>query len=251
MVDSVRVPPGRFGEELKPVIADALQAKLEGRVDRDLGVYVAVTDVYRIGEGKIVPGDGGVYYEVEFDAVSFLPEVNEMSEGEIVEIVEFGAFVGVGPLDALLHVSQIADEYISYDEKQSRLVGKEGGIALSEGDAVRTRIVTVSLNERNPRESKIGMTMRQPALGKVEEVYRSEKMAERRAEYLRLMEEERAAEEAAKAEAEEARAAERVECLECGELYKQITGSHLSTHDMTVEEYREKHGEDVALRAVA
>jgi len=36
------------------------------------------------------------------------------------------------------------------------------------GDKVRTRIVAVSLNERAPRESKIGLTMRQPSLGKLE-----------------------------------------------------------------------------------
>ncbi|MBS1263131.1 MAG: 30S ribosomal protein S3 [Methanonatronarchaeales archaeon] len=41
---------------------------------------------------------------------------------------------------------------------------------------------------------------------------------------------------------------EYVECLECGGQYRQITGSHLSTHDMTMEEYREKHGEDVRTR---
>ena len=33
---------------------------------------------------------------------------------------------------------------------------------------MRARIVALSLNERNPRESKIGLTMRQPGLGKIE-----------------------------------------------------------------------------------
>jgi hypothetical protein len=35
------------------------------------------------------------------------------------------------------------------------------------GDDVRTRIVAVTINERSPRESKIGLTMRQPGLGKL------------------------------------------------------------------------------------
>ncbi len=82
--------------------------------------------------------------------------------------MEFGAFIGLGPLDGLLHVSQIADDYISYDEKNSRLVGKETNKAIAEGDKVRARVVAVSLNEREPRESKIGLTMRQAALGKIE-----------------------------------------------------------------------------------
>ena len=37
---------------------------------------------------------------------------------------------------------------------------------LSVGDAVRARIVTKSIDERNPRDSKIGLTAKQPGLGK-------------------------------------------------------------------------------------
>jgi DNA-directed RNA polymerase subunit E' len=33
------------------------------------------------------------------------------------------------------------------------------------GDSVRARVVTLSLNEREPRDSKIGLTMRQAGLG--------------------------------------------------------------------------------------
>jgi len=47
-------------------------------------------------------------------------------------------------------------------------VTKESGRSINVGDRLRTRIVAVSLNEREPRDSKIGLTMRQPALGKLE-----------------------------------------------------------------------------------
>jgi DNA-directed RNA polymerase subunit E' len=67
-----------------------------------------------------------------------------------------------------LHVSQITNEYISYDEKNARLVSKESNKALAEGEKVRARIIAVSLNEKEPRESKIGLTMRQTGLGKLE-----------------------------------------------------------------------------------
>ena len=65
----------------------------------------------------------------------------------------------------MLHMSQISDEYIDYDEKNSRLVCKESGRHVGVGDTVRARVVALSLNERDPRESKIGLTMRQPGLG--------------------------------------------------------------------------------------
>jgi DNA-directed RNA polymerase subunit E' len=94
--------------------------------------------------------------------------MQEIVEGSVVEIVEFGAFVEIGPLDGLLHISQITDEYISYDEKGAKLVTKDTSRTLGEGDKVRARIVAISLNERDPGDSKIGLTMRQPGLGKLE-----------------------------------------------------------------------------------
>jgi DNA-directed RNA polymerase subunit E' len=168
LVDTVRLPPDRFGEDTVTVVKDLLREKLEGRIDKTLGSIIAVTNVLDIGEGRILAGDGAVYYDITFEAITFKPELQEIVEGKVVEVVEFGAFIGLGPLDGLLHVSQIADDYISYDEKNSRLVGKETNRAITEGDKVRARIVAVSLNEREPRESKIGLTMRQAALGKME-----------------------------------------------------------------------------------
>jgi DNA-directed RNA polymerase subunit E' len=168
LVDTVRLPPDRFGEDTVTVVKDLLREKLEGRIDKALGSIITVTNVLDIGEGRILAGDGAVYYDITFEAITFKPELQEIVEGKVVEVVEFGAFIGLGPLDGLLHVSQIADDYISYDEKNSRLVGKESNKAITEGDKVRARVVAVSLNEREPRESKIGLTMRQAALGKIE-----------------------------------------------------------------------------------
>jgi DNA-directed RNA polymerase subunit E' len=168
LVDDVRVPPECLGEATYPIIKGLLQKKLEGRIDKALGVIVAIIDVVDVGEGRILFGDGGVYYETTFDALVFRPEMQEIIEGNVVEIVNFGAFVSMGPMDGLLHISQITDDYVSYDEKNARLVGKEKGKSLGEGDSVRARIVTISINENAPRESKIGLTMRQPALGKLE-----------------------------------------------------------------------------------
>jgi len=125
-------------------------------------------EVIEVGDGHILAGNAGVYYDAVFDAVTFMPEIQEIIEGTVLEVVEFGIFVGIGPLDGLVHVSQLTDEFVSYDEKNSRLITKESGRAITVGDRVRARIVAVSLNEREPRDSKIGLTMRQHALGKLD-----------------------------------------------------------------------------------
>ncbi|MEM2934237.1 MAG: DNA-directed RNA polymerase [Methanocellales archaeon] len=179
LVDIVRVPPEKLGGEVEAVVKETLQEKLEGAIDKTLGVFVAITEVLKIGEGRIIAGDGAVYYETEFEAIVYKPEIQEIVEGEVVEIVEFGSFVNIGPLDCLIHVSQIADDFISYDEKNARLVGKGGKHAIAVGDRVRARIVAVSLNERDPRDSKIGLTMRQVGMGKIEWLEEARKAEEK------------------------------------------------------------------------
>jgi DNA-directed RNA polymerase subunit E' len=163
--DKVRVPPHRLGEALDKVILDVLQEQLEGSIDKEIGIFIGVTKVLTIGEGEIIPGDGAVFYDVDFEALVLRLSLQEVMEGLVVETTSFGAFVSLGPIDAMLHVSQISDEYISFDEKNSRLICQESKRFIAVGEPIRSRVVTLSLNEREPRDSKIGLTMRQSGLG--------------------------------------------------------------------------------------
>ena len=165
--DTIRIPPETFGNPLEKVGRDQVKAKYEGVVDEELGYVIAVTHVDVSPIGKIIPGDGATYHKVAFSLLAFYPVIQEIVEGDVVEIADFGAFVRIGPVDALLHVSQLMDDYISYDEKQGVLLGKESKRKLASGDQVRVRITAVSLG-RAGSSGKIGVTARQPFLGKLE-----------------------------------------------------------------------------------
>ncbi|GGO02338.1 MULTISPECIES: DNA-directed RNA polymerase [Haloarcula] len=164
--DTVEVPPRHLADVSPGMVKKLLQDKLEGRMDEDVGSVVSVIEVHDIGDGAVLPNKPGVYYEAEFDALTFDPQMQEVVDGEVVEVVNFGAFVGIGPVDGLLHVSQISDEYLAYDEENQQLASRESNRTLTVGDAVRARIVTKSIDERNPRDSKIGLTAKQVGLGK-------------------------------------------------------------------------------------
>jgi len=112
-------------------------------------------------------GDGAVYYDCMLEVLVYLPRLNEVVEGIVTEITEFGAFVNFGPMDGLVHVSQVTEDFVGYDQKNSALVGKESKKMLKKDDMVRARIVSVSLKSRFS-DSKVGLTMRQPYLGKLE-----------------------------------------------------------------------------------
>ncbi|MFH1055914.1 MAG: DNA-directed RNA polymerase [Candidatus Altiarchaeota archaeon] len=178
--DTVRIPPKRFNEELNPVIVQELETMVVGRVDKNLGIIMAVTELNEVGEGKIILGDGAVYYNTKFKILSYTPQINEVVEGLVTEVTEFGAFVNFGPIDGLIHVSQITEDFMSYDQKNAAFVGRESNKMLRVGDVVRARIVTVSMKSR-PSDSKIGLTMRQPYLGKLEWIEDDQKKAEEKA----------------------------------------------------------------------
>ncbi|MEM3696032.1 MAG: DNA-directed RNA polymerase [Candidatus Bathyarchaeia archaeon] len=165
--DTIRIPPETFGNPLEAVGYQQVKAKYEGVVDEELGYVIAVTEVKVSPIGKIIPGDGAAYHKVTFSLLTFYPKIQEVVEGEVVEVADFGAFVRIGPIDALLHVSQLMDDFISYDEKQGVLLGKETKRKLASGDQVRVRITAVSLT-RAGGSGKIGVTARQPFLGKLE-----------------------------------------------------------------------------------
>jgi DNA-directed RNA polymerase subunit E' len=165
--DTIRIPPDTFGNPLEKVGRDQVKQKYEGVVDEELGYVIAVTSIEVSPIGKIIPGDGATYHKVTFSLLTFYPIIQEVVEGDVVEIADFGAFVRIGPVDALLHVSQLMDDYISYDEKQGVLLGKETKRKLTSGDQVRVRITAVSLG-RAGSSGKIGVTARQPFLGKLD-----------------------------------------------------------------------------------
>ena len=125
-----KIEPDRLGDPLQAAVEKSLRDKYEAVVDKTLGTIVAVLGADQIGEGHILPGDGAIYYKVVFNALVFRPELQEIIGGEVVEIVKFGGFLSMGPFDGLLHVSQITNEYISYDEKNARLVSKESNKSL-------------------------------------------------------------------------------------------------------------------------
>ena len=165
--DVVRIPPSELGRPIREVAKEQVKAKYENVVNEDLGYVILVVDVDVDPVGKILHGDGSTYHRATFKLLTFYPEVQEVIEGEVVEVTDFGAFVRMGPEDALLHVSQIMDDFISYDEKHGFLIGKESQRKLGKGDMVRARIIAVSF-PKGGRGGKIGITIRQPFLGKLE-----------------------------------------------------------------------------------
>ncbi len=163
--DHIRVPPRLFNLPTEQAVLEMVKDRYEGFISKDLGIVVGVLGVNEIKDGIIIPGDGAPYYESSFELLVFRPELQEVFLGKIRDIADFGAFLNIGPIDGMIHVSQSMDDYVSFS-KDKVLMGKETKRTLKVGDLCRARVIAVSFKDiTNP---KIGMTMRQKGLGKLE-----------------------------------------------------------------------------------
>lgn len=165
--DRVRLPPQNFSMKITDGLGQILREKYERRMDRDQGIVLDVFNVEVEGDGIVIPGDGAAFYDVKFSALTYLPQVNEVVEAEVTELVEFGAFISIGSLEGLIHLSQIANDFLTYNKKIPAFTGKESKKALKKGEMVYAKISTVSLKP-TLAETKIGLTMRPDGLGKME-----------------------------------------------------------------------------------
>ena len=164
MTDIVRIPPSRLTNSLRNTAIGILKEKYESMISAELGYVIMIIDANADSVGKLVTGDGATYHKVTFKALTFFPKIQEIVEGEIIEITDFGAFVRIGPTDALLHLSQITDDYLKSDIKQGLIIANQSSRSLRIGSKMRARITAVSLGTGSSM-GKIGITCRQPFLG--------------------------------------------------------------------------------------
>src|SRR6476619_4308741 len=162
--DVVRIPPNRMKSSLNVTATEILKEKYESMISPELGYVIMIIDAKTNSVGKLVAGDGATYHKVSFRALTFYPKLQEIVEGEIVEITDFGAFVRIGPTDALLHLSQITDDYLKSDVKQGIIIANQTAKSLKIGSKIRARVTAISLG-KGTGMGKIGITCRQPFLG--------------------------------------------------------------------------------------
>ena len=162
--DVVRVEPLDFSESLNKMAEKMLKIKYESTLSPDFGYIVLIINVKADKIGKILPSDGATYHNVTFKLLTYLPKLQEVVEGEVVEITDFGAFIRIGPTDALLHLSQITDEYLNSDVRQGLITAQQSNRVINVGTKMRVRVTALSL-ARGSSMGKIGVTCRQPFLG--------------------------------------------------------------------------------------
>ncbi|VVB78892.1 DNA-directed RNA polymerase subunit E' [uncultured archaeon] len=162
--DYVRVEPRLFGLKTSDAVAKQLQDIYANYHDKEIGEVIGVISVQEVGDGIIIPGDGAAYYNSRFKLIAWKPELQELTYCVVDEITNFGAFMNLGVMKGMIHISQTMEDYVSFSSSGS-LLGKDTKRILKKKDACLARVVAISYKGDQP---KIGLTMRQPGLGKLE-----------------------------------------------------------------------------------
>lgn len=162
--DYIRVDPKLFGLPTQEAVEQQLKDTYSEHYDKEMGKVVSVLEIKEVDKGVIIPGDGAAYHRSIFKLLVWKPELQELVYGTIAEIATFGAFMDMGVIRGMIHIGQTMDDFVSFS-KSNTLAGKSSKRSLKVGDNCLARIVAISHKGEHP---KIGLTMRQPGLGKLE-----------------------------------------------------------------------------------
>ena len=116
--DTIRIPPEymHLTDSLEQTINILALNAFEGRYDPDSEDFILLTfDHQVVGRGRVIHGDGAIYQNVRYQALMFSMDQGEVVDGKIQKVNEFGAFVLIGPTEALLHKSQIFEEPVNVE----------------------------------------------------------------------------------------------------------------------------------------
>ncbi|MBN2423351.1 DNA-directed RNA polymerase [Candidatus Woesearchaeota archaeon] len=163
--DHIRVPPNQFSKPVKEALLFQIKKQYEGYISKDMGVVIDVSSIEDISDGIIIPEDGAAFYKTKFILLTYKPELQEVVLCQVKDMADFGAFMSLGPIEGMIHISQTMDDFVSFS-KDKVLLGKESKKSLKIGDKCRARIIAVSY--KDPTNPKFGLTMRQPSLGRID-----------------------------------------------------------------------------------
>lgn len=97
LADTIRIPPQLLAKPTLTSVQTEIEKRYPNKIILDVGLVVCpYGPPLEIGDGVLVPGDGGAHHQVVFQCVVFRPFVEEVLVGTVRESHEGGITVSVG-----------------------------------------------------------------------------------------------------------------------------------------------------------
>lgn len=110
------------------------------KATKDMGYFLAVTTLEKIGEGKVRQHTGDVLFPVVFNAITFKIIKGEVLDGVVHKVLKHGVFIKIGPIEnAYLSSSKMPGYEYFHGENPFFMNQKMSKI----GKEVKVRVVVI------------------------------------------------------------------------------------------------------------
>ncbi|XP_051130425.1 DNA-directed RNA polymerase V subunit 7-like [Andrographis paniculata] len=141
---NVVLPAGNLNVEglmLQKAIITRLTADFAAKkATKDLGYFLAVTTVGRIGEGRVRQQSGDVLFPVEFTCVTFKMLPKEVLDGTVYQILKHGVFLRCGPIEKVFLSHQKMDDYQYVSGENPHFMNNKSS-KIEKGSVVRFMVI--------------------------------------------------------------------------------------------------------------
>ena len=97
LADTIRIPPHLLAKPTALSVQSEIERRYPNKIIIDVGLVICpYGPPIEIGDGILVPGDGGAHHQVLFQVLTFKPFVDEILVGIVTESKEEGVMVSVG-----------------------------------------------------------------------------------------------------------------------------------------------------------
>ncbi|EFC37642.1 predicted protein [Naegleria gruberi] len=128
---NIRLHPKFFGPDLTRTLRARLQNDVEGQCTGRDGYIVSVTEITKIGQGKIGESSGYATFPINYKAIVFKPFKGEVCDAVVYKVTPVGFFASVGPLNVFVSSHAVPDD-MKYDGHHTppRFISEEAQVCI-------------------------------------------------------------------------------------------------------------------------
>ncbi len=142
-IEPIIMKPSTLGKELQNLIRARLIESVQGSVSERYGYIICVVKFIEIGNGKVLDTSGDVLFNVTYKAVVLKPFVNEIMDGIVEKIEQYGIHVNAGVLKIFISSSNFPGDF-RYNEISKTYKSDKQNDEIKLDSEVRFRITGIN-----------------------------------------------------------------------------------------------------------
>ncbi|GAB2280493.1 DNA-directed RNA polymerase V subunit 7 [Dionaea muscipula] len=150
----------------KSIVIRLLEDFAAKKATKDLGYFLALTTLEKIGEGKVRPQSGDVLFPIDFCCLTFKIMTGEILEGVVHKILKHGVFLRCGPVETIFLSAQKMPGYLYVHGDKNPMFISEKQTKIEKDITVRFFVIGTKWFE-SEREFKAVVSLEGDYLGPV------------------------------------------------------------------------------------